>query len=70
MHEFWNEPTPGDLLGGGGWMDSGMTGDNDAHAAAAAVYVPHHPGYNRVFTHVSKMKFMLSMLADFGIHAE
>jgi hypothetical protein len=51
-------------------MDSGMTGDNDAHAAAAAVYVPHHPGYNRVFTHVSKMKLMSSILAVIRIHAE
>jgi hypothetical protein len=33
-------------------MGSGMSGDNDVHAAAAAVYVPHHPGYNRVFSHV------------------
>ncbi len=41
-------------LAGAGWMVSapGDAPGDGPHSAAAAVYVPHIPGYDRVFTHV------------------
>ena len=59
MQSFWNEPSAEELLGGGGWL-AAATDDGDygterqrREGAVAAVYVPHIPGFDRVFTHVS-----------------
>jgi hypothetical protein len=52
LHAFWDAPSAEELLGGGGWMGAAADG-GIGRVPMAAVYVPHIPGYNRVFAHVS-----------------
>lgn len=59
MQSFWNEPSAEELLGGGGWLAAATDADDYSteqqrrEGAVAAVYVPHIPGFDRVFTYVS-----------------